>query len=291
MAGDGLRGADAMIASLILAASLPVTAILLDGSRVVGHTSATELPVKISANITTNVPLHEVRAVTAATDGAGQLVALGHGDPLRGSVSERAFAMQTALGPVKLPWNAVEELRVEAPTADVQWLTAAGAPGFSLARGGEINLTGGKAWTRQKFQGPVVVECEVLLANRVNNGTGWLNIALVAEASRRMTTERFASARLVYGARTKDGMADGVVLRLMHTAQDSTRRKGETPFALAPGAWHRVRFEVAGDQVRFDLNGRRYELGGVQIPVAPVAIELSSGESDTRWRVRNFSIR
>ncbi len=280
-----------MTLSLLLAMSLPVTVFLQDGSRIVGNTRIAQLPLRIGSSLVTNLPLQHVRTVTLTDDGAGQLVELGHGDPLRGRVGVSTFPLSTSLGELELPWSTVEELHVDAPTGEIQWLTAAGMPGFQLAQGGELVLTGGRAWTQQRFQAPLVVECEVLLANRVNNGTGWLDIALVADSARRMTTDRPSGVRLVYGARTKEGVQDGVVLRHLHTAQDSTRRKGEAPFLLAPGVWHRLRFEVTGEGLRVLLNGRRYELGGVQIPTIPVSVELSSDQADSRWRVRNFAVR
>lgn len=273
------------------AGSLPVTVTLRDGTRLIGQTGREWLPVRLGGNVVTNLSLAQVRAVTWGEDGGSQRVELGHGTTLRGRVGDAVLAMNTALGPVELPWAVVEELQVELPAGDVTWLTAAGAPGIQLARGGEIVLSGGRAWTRETFRSPLVVECEVLLANRVHTGSGWLELALVAEAKRRGTPERPVSARLLYGARLKDGTQDGVVLRQMNTAQNSTRRPGEPPFVLAPGAWHRVRLEVRGDVLRLELNGRSHELGGVSLPATPVAVELSSADAATRWQVRNFVVR
>lgn len=281
----------AVIVTSGVAAPLPVTVTLRDGTRLIGRAAPVVVPVHLGAQVVTNLPLEQIRSVTRMAEDGALLFELGHGAALRGRVQAPVVALDTALGPVELAWAVVEELQVETPTGDVTWLTAAGAPGVQQARGGEMVLSGGRTWTRQRFRAPLVVEGEVMLTSRVPDGSGWFEMALVAEAKQRGTPERPVSVRLVYGALSKEGMQDGVVLRQMNTAQNTTRRPGEPPFVLAPGAWHRVRWEVRGDLLRFELNGRTHELGGVHRPSVPVALELSSRDAATRWRVRDFTVR
>jgi len=305
-----MRGA-AMMRGLVLGLFLavaahgtgvPVTAILRDGSRVVGFTSVTELPLRVGSQAVTNFALSRVRSVQ--TVGATQTVVPGYGEPMRGRVELTSLPVETALGAVLLPWNLIEELQVRSATAGaLTWLAAPGAPGLSLTSTGEILLQGGATWTRQSFPLPLAVEFEMFLESRQSAG-GWLDVELVADAPTRnlldldlvsstptrITTACPSGLRFLYGQLTPKGYKDGVSLRQTHTAFHSIRQQPEAPFYVTAGVWQPVRFEVVGDWTRLEWNGRPYELRGVQIPQKTARLRITA-DPNSRWRIRNLVVR
>jgi hypothetical protein len=260
------------------------------------------MPVRLGGGVT-NFPLSRIRSVQRL--GLTQIVVPGYGEPLRGRVEWAVLPMETALGPVQLPWNQVEELQVQGTTAsELTWLSPPSAPGIALSRDGEISLEGGAVWTREIFGMPVAVEFEMFLERRQTGG-GWLDVELMgtprskswqalellSSTPTKITTDRPTGARFLYNQLTPTGYKDGLALRQTHTAFHSIRQQPDQPFYVTAGVWQRVRLEVVGDWTRVEWNGRRYELRGVQIPQATARLRFSTDDTPSRWRVRNVVVR
>ncbi|MCS7048604.1 MAG: hypothetical protein NZ483_04840 [Verrucomicrobiae bacterium] len=279
-----------MTLTAFLLASLPLTVMLQDGTRLHGTASVPGFAALVSNTSTTNLAWKTIRKINA-TDREAVLVELHGARRLRLRPVATHLAMQTKqLGALDIPWDAIEECRVESVSDDIMWLSAPTATGFGVAPDGVITIQGGRAMTEQLYRLPLTIECELMLLNRTSSSESWLEWALVAPKARRGQPADPASVRLASSLRTKDGLHAGLVLRLMHTAQNTARRPGEPPFALASGVWHRVRIHFGLDRLRVEWNGRPHELQGVSQPNQPVRVALGSSDSQQRWLVRHITI-
>lgn len=280
-----------MTLAALLLASLPVTVLLQDGTRLQGTPRTTQFTALVAAQTTTNLPWKSIRSISVQ-EPPTVLVELHGARRLRVRPVAPHLAIATKqLGVVNVPWTSMDECRPESAGDDITWLSAPTDTGFTVGPTGIITLQGGRALTAQRYRLPLTVECEILLASRSGQAETWLEWTLVTDKPRRGQPADPASARIAAAMRTKDGWQAGLILRLMHTAQNTARRPGEPPFTLAAGVWHRARVQFGHDRLLVEWNGRPYELQGVSLPNQPVQLALASRDVSQRWHVRHVVIR
>jgi len=94
------------------AAPLQLMVSLTDGSRLIGTTTLTNLPLRSEALGTIAVRLEKVRSLQFSPDHESLVVAFANGDKLQGSLGTLSLELQTVLGVVTVPMEKTLEIRV-----------------------------------------------------------------------------------------------------------------------------------------------------------------------------------
>ena len=87
---------------------------LTDGSRVIGTTTLTSLPLRSEALGMLTIRLNQIRALKFSPNHESVSVALANGDQLQGSLGTVSLKMQTLVGEVPVPLEQTVEIRVTA---------------------------------------------------------------------------------------------------------------------------------------------------------------------------------
>jgi hypothetical protein len=100
-----------------------LTVNLTDGSRLIGETSLTSLPLRSEGLGKLQVPLDKVSSVKFSEAHESVAVTLANGDSLKGALGEMALKLKTPFGEVSIPLPMVTTIEVE-PVADAASLKA-----------------------------------------------------------------------------------------------------------------------------------------------------------------------
>lgn len=271
-------------------ASLPLTVLLHDGTRLHSTPRESVLSAWVDSKTMTNLAWKSIRSMSRAGNEAW-VVESHSGRRLQVRPAQSHLVVDSVLGTQPVPWSAVDECHFETTGDAVTWLTAAGSTGFRVDSTGVITVTAGRAHTAQAYRLPMTVDCEVMLQPRDGPAENWLEWTVTADKRPRTLPAELASVRAAAAVRTKDGLQPGLILRLMHTAQNTARRPGEPPLTMAAGVWHRVRIQFGTDRVALEWNGRPYELQGISLPRQPVRLAMASRDPQQSWVVRRLAIR
>jgi len=144
--------------------------------------------------------------------------------------------------------------------------------------------------THETYSAPLVIECVVELEKR-EAADGYFGLEIVPNGSPRdVTPTKFRSFRMIY---RNPGAYSGKDVLAVFGRDDSSGDRtlwGEEPFPVAAPTPYALRLEIVGGHLRGEINGKRYNFQGVQIPYKQFYIQLESWQPSNRWHVKEFSL-
>jgi hypothetical protein len=102
-----------------------LTVDLTDGSRVIGTTTLTSLPMRSEALGKIEVPLAKVRAIKFSRDQESVAVTLINGDSVKGGLGDLSLRLRTVFGDITVPVDRVTTIKVSLPATDRDRFSAA----------------------------------------------------------------------------------------------------------------------------------------------------------------------
>lgn len=105
---------------------LQVTVDLTDGSRLIGITKLTSLPVRSEALGKLQIPLAKIRAVKFSRDHESVNVTMTNGDQMKGGLDDLSLELRTCFGEVTIPVEHVTAISISVPSTDQEHFSAAG---------------------------------------------------------------------------------------------------------------------------------------------------------------------
>jgi len=161
---------------------------------------------------------------------------------------------------------------------------------------GELLLTGQPVRSRRSYSAPVTVSWETVLEKRYTHD-GALTIMFEPEGlPLDQQGEQVVAFSMGYG---HGGMDDGTahlgVWQQMALRENfhpiGKKLWGEEPFSFVAGQPYRVTLEIKVDGMRASVNGREYQMSGVNLPYRRFHIAIEGWQPTNRWHVRNFVVR
>jgi hypothetical protein len=161
---------------------------------------------------------------------------------------------------------------------------------------GELLLTGQPVRSRRSFSAPVTVSWETVLEKRYTHD-GALNVMFEPEGlPLDRQGEQVVAFSMGYGHNgTDDGTAHLAVWQQMALRENfhpiGKKLWGEEQITFVAGELYRVTLEIEADGMRATVNGREYQMSGVNLPYRRFHIAIEGWQPTNRWHLHNFAVR
>ena len=275
---------------------------LRDGSKLIG----TAVPAALALDVNTealgklSIPLNRICKIEFTKDSAAA-IQLQNGDKLKGEVQLRALKLQTLVGLLSVPREAIVKLQVRAPSAvssrllgvddwdllpfpqNSNWPGERGEPAtFGVD---QILLRSQPIRTRHAHRLPQIATGEITCLGR-EDGCGWFNLYLVPAGQSPVLDPTEA---LVLVLNFGPSQSAELQQRTGRGAYQILWR-GALP-VMAAGDSLRVRLEVGDGKALIKFNDQTAGVANVRLMADEYQLELWSWPPTSQWTVRKVSIQ
>lgn len=270
---------------------------LVDGSKLRGTTTLKALTLRSEALGKLTVPLERIRQVKFSKDRESVTLTLHNGDRLQAGLADTTLALTTVFGPVTVPLNKATEIQVQAaiaghnieweamPFPAVQWSGSRGECVLIEADG--LLLQGQPLRGSQTFRAPVTVTCEIT-PERLHIGNTALFVEFIPTGlAKDADVVKTPGARRFF---VYTGESHSIGWQCLQEGRWQAVWSDNLP-ALKVNEPHRLEIQVGPEQLRVRMDGKEYDAGKVPGPPEEFQIQLWNWQPDSRWRVRNVTVR
>ena len=288
--------------SLVTNESGNVEAELRDGSKLIGTAvpATLALDVKTEALGQLSIPLNRIGKIEFTKDGQVS-IQLQNGDKLKGEVQLRALKLQTVVGLLSVPREAIVKLQVRAASAgssrllgvddwdllpfpqNSNWPGERGEPATLGAD--QILLRSQPIRTRHAHRLPQIVTGEITCLGR-EDGCGWFNLYLVPAGQSPVLDPSEALVLVLnlgpsQSAELQQRTGRGAYQILWRSALPS----------MAAGDSLHVRLEIGDGKALIKFNDQPDNVANVRLTADEYHLELWSWPPTSQWTVRKVSIQ
>ena len=273
---------------------------LTDGSRVIGETPLTRLPLRSAALGRVVIPLAKIRTVKFSADHESAAVALQNGDKVQGHLGAVALTLQTLFGRVTVPLELTTEIEVRRDGGrlvawdilpfpeDSNWPGPRGEP--ALIQNNNILLQGRPVRTQTSYTLPLTIECEVELEERAaTDGAAWFDV-VDEQDSRNLDPKRCVMFTFGYAHPASRFNTGELSVWRCDGNSHGPMVWGKTPFPVAAGQTYQLRWDIRADGMTMTIDGQTFDIPDVTVPWEKVQVRLMGWQPANRWHVRNLTI-